>query len=203
MNIEEFRRKVKALSGERSMEILLFLKERGWSIAFDVAKSLHIHPTTAQRYLSMMHTAGIVSKRQRRCRTGTTHEYNLLSQKILISLNLSGEEAYRRNISPAITMISKIVDRLEKIGNPTTPEIFRSKREKELIGLILSGKMQEAEYSTKENSDALFMVLSALIKFSERSLGKVMTRDIVLSACEPMPESMLEFMPDYVQEVVT
>lgn len=203
MSVEHFKTSVNALSGEQSIEILLYLKERGWSIAYDIAKELHIHPTTAMRYLSKMHTAGMISRRPRRCRTGTTFEYNLSSQKISLYLDLSDKEAYTKNISPAIKMIAKIVDRLQKIGSPIKPEIFESEKEKEIIGLIISKKVQEDEFSASKDREELFKILRRLIEFSEKSLGKTVTRDIVISASRPMPEDMIQFMPDYIQEVMT
>lgn len=203
MSIEEFKRKLEALCGEQSIDILLFLRDRGWCIAYDIAKNLHLHPTTVSRYLSKMHRAGIISKRPKKSRTGATFEYKLKALEIALSLDLSREETYSANISPTINLILKIVERLEKIGNPPKLEIFKDKRERKIIDLILSGKVQEAEESAREDSDALFKALKKLIEFSEKSLGKAMTRDIVLSTGNSMPASMIDFMPDYVQEVVT
>ena len=88
MSVEHFKMRIDALSGEHSLEILYFLQERGWSIALDIARNLQIHPTTVKRYLSKMHKSGIISKRPKRCRTQTTFEYNLLSQKITLELDL-------------------------------------------------------------------------------------------------------------------
>jgi predicted transcriptional regulator len=203
MSVEHFRKSVHALSGEHSVEILYFLRDRGWCIALDTAKALSIHPTTAMKYLSKMHRAGIISRRPKRSKTGSTYEYKLSSNKIVLSLDLEVEETYRANISPAITLISRIADKLAKIGSPLAPEIFKDKTEREIFALIISGKGQEATSLAEEAGDSLFVVLKKLVLFSEKSLGEGVTRDIVLSACHSLPEAVLEFMPDYVQEVVT
>jgi len=203
MNLELFKRRVDALSGEHSLAIIMLLQEKGWSIALDVAKALHIHPTTVMRYLSKMYKASIVIARAKRCRTGNTFEYKLSSQRVAVSLNLSSEEIHGNNVSPALDLISRITDRLEKIGNPLNPKIFKGKREKELITQIISGKEQKVTSLAKDDRALLFKILKGLIEFAEKSLGKAVTRDIVLSASRSLPSSMMEFVPDYVQEVLT
>jgi len=204
MSLELFKRRVEALSGEHSLEIILLLRERGWSIALDIAKALHIHPTTVMKYLSKMRQAGIVAKRAKKCRTGSTFEYKLSSQKIAVSLDLGSEEIHsEKNVTPALDLISRIADKLEEIGNPLNPEIFKSEREKELATLIVSGKEQKVASLAKEDSASLFKVLKGLIEFSEKSLGKTVTKDIILSASRSLPSSIVDFVPDYVQEVLT
>lgn len=203
MSLEIFKRRVEALSGEHSLEIILLLQERGWSIALDIAKALYIHPTTVMRSLSKMRRAGLVAKRVRRCRTGSTFEYNLSSQKIAFSLDLGSEENHSKNVSQAIDLISRIADKLEKIGNPLDPGIFKGNREKELIALIFSRKEQKVAPLAKEDSALLFKILKGLIEFAEKSLAKAVTRDIVLSASRSLPSSMIEIVPDYMQEALT
>lgn len=203
MSLDVFKKRIEALSGEHSLEIIIFLRDRGWSIALDVAKVLHIHPTTVTRYLSKMCGAGILIKRAKRCRTGDTFEYKLSSQKIAVSLDLGNNKINSNNVCPALDLISNIIDKLDKIGNPLNPEIFKGKSEEELVTLIISGKEQKAASLAKENSTLPFKVLKGLLEFSEKSLGKTVTKDIVLSASRSLPSSMAEFVPDYVQEVLT
>lgn len=201
MSLEQFKISVSALSGEHSVDILLCLKERGWSIALDVAKTLGLHPTTVMGYLEKLHGAGFISRRKKRTRTGTTHEYRLKSNKITVELDLGSEDSRRESVPPVISLISKIASGLERIGSPLNPDDVNDDRERTLLSLILSGDERGAGSMTEDDSDLLYSVLGRVIEFSERSLGKAMTRSIILSTYDHLPSGLLEFMPDYVQEV--
>jgi predicted transcriptional regulator len=203
MNIERFRISVSALSGESSIDILVYLKEKGWSIALDITKALGLHPTTVMGYLKKMHKAGIVSRRKKKTRTGITYEYKLTSPKIDISLDLGGQDVQERIASPVFKVISRIAAALERIGNPLSPDIMEDKEEEELLAKILSRNADDALWESDIDSEALFNVLKKVIEFSEKSLGKSMTRDIILSTSDSISDGLLEYMPDYIQEVIT
>jgi DNA-binding Lrp family transcriptional regulator len=200
MTLEQFKISVSALSGEHTVDILLYLKERGWSIALDVAKGLGLHPTTVMGYLEKLHAAGYLSRRKKKTRTGKTHEYRLKSDRITLELDLGSEDSRRESIPPVVSLIARIAQGLERIGSPLDPSILEDEKERNLVSLIFSGEELKAGTMTKDDSDLLCSVLRKVIEFSERSLGKAMTRSIILSTYEQIPSDLLEFMPDYVQE---
>jgi predicted transcriptional regulator len=201
MTVEQFKNSVSALSGEHSVDILLCLKERGWSIALDVAKALGLHPTTVMGYLEKLCDAGYLSRRKKKTRTGKTHEYRLKSDRITLELDLGSEESRRESVPPVVSLIARIAQGLERIGSPLNPDVFEDESERRLVSLILSGEELKAGSMTKKDSDLLYSVLRKIIEFSERSLGKAMTRSIILSSYDQIPSGLMEFMPDYVQEV--
>jgi len=203
MSAGSFKGKVEALSGEHSLDVIVFLRKNGWSIALDIAKGLDIHSTTAMKYLSKMHKAGLISRRVKRCRTGNTYEYKLKSHRIEISLDLASEKNHNKNVTPTMVLILRITEELEKIGNPVGSDLFKDKLEIEVFTLITSRNEQEYASLEHEKSVVLLKVLKRLIEYTEKSLGKPLTRDILISASRSLPASIFEFMPDYVQEVIT
>jgi DNA-binding Lrp family transcriptional regulator len=201
MTLERFKNSVSALSGEHSVDILLYLREKGWSIALDIAKGLGLHPTTVMAYLEKLHAARILSRRKKKTRTGKTHEYRLRSDKISLELDLGSEDSRRESVPPVISLISRIAQGLERIGSPLDPDSIKDERESRLISLILSGDESKAGSLIRKDTDLLYSALRRVIEFSERSLGKAMTRSIIVSAFDEIPSGLTEFMPDYVQEV--
>ncbi|UCE37172.1 MAG: winged helix-turn-helix transcriptional regulator [Thermoplasmata archaeon] len=201
MSVEHFKSRVDALSGEHSLKILFYLRDSDWSIALDIARELRLHPTTVARYLTKMHNAGIISKRPKCVKTGKTFEYRLKSKKIDLTLDLSEETDYKSPCS-IVDLISRIIDRLEKVGCPFNQDIFKDKRERETFTLIISKKGDEISTLSKKDKESFTNALESLIKFSEKSYGKSVTQDIVLSAWRSMEKTAGGFMPEYIQEVL-
>ena len=65
MDEKSFSEAVSLLSGEHSLSILRYLAGGEWRIASDVSRSLHIHTTTASKFLGGMHALGFLDHEAR------------------------------------------------------------------------------------------------------------------------------------------
>ena len=63
MDEGSFSQAVSLLSGEHSLAILRYLAPGEWRIASDVSRALHIHTTTASKFLAGMHALGFLDRR--------------------------------------------------------------------------------------------------------------------------------------------
>ena len=201
MEIGEFKRRLDAISGDHGLEILMLLRKRGWSIALEVATELNIHSTSAMRYLSKMHKVGFLERRTRKCKTGSTHEYKLAALKISLELDLTEEVKAFEDLKPVFDLIIRIAGMMERVGNPVTAKSFKSEREFAVFRSIVEGKGGEALASEKDGGQMLPAILQALVEFSEKSLGKTFTRDLLVTASKALPDSFVTVMPEHLREV--
>src|SRR5947199_26642 len=62
MDQQTFRQAILLLSGENSVAILRALRDGGWHLSSEVARSLHIHITTASKFLQRFADLGLVDR---------------------------------------------------------------------------------------------------------------------------------------------
>src|SRR5207249_11748783 len=63
MDQQTFRQAILLLSGEHSVTILRALRDGGWHLSSEVARSLDIHITTASKFLQRLGDLGLVEER--------------------------------------------------------------------------------------------------------------------------------------------
>lgn len=81
-----------ALASAHGIPILRFLKDRGWTLASQVAEGLRIHVTTAGKHLAAFHEAGFVERRVHASKKAT-HAYRLVSPVIRLEFDLVEDRA--------------------------------------------------------------------------------------------------------------
>src|SRR3972149_461868 len=89
MDEKSFSDAVALLSGEHALPILRCLAGGEWRIASDVSRALHIHTTTASKFLSGMHVLGFLDRRLRKSHTRSAFEYRIGIPRIALDLELS------------------------------------------------------------------------------------------------------------------
>ncbi|HYM39805.1 MAG TPA: winged helix-turn-helix domain-containing protein [Thermoplasmata archaeon] len=88
MDTETFRHAATLLSGEYSLAILRELRDGGWHLSSEVARALHIHVSTASRFLQSLAELGLVERRPRDSRTS---EYRVRSTRVLLEVDLGDD----------------------------------------------------------------------------------------------------------------
>src|SRR5437879_12126572 len=88
MDEKSFSAAVALLSGEHSLAILRTLSTGEWRIASDVSRALHIHTTTASKFLGGMHALGFLDRRLRKSKTRRAFEFRRAAPRITLDLEL-------------------------------------------------------------------------------------------------------------------
>lgn len=93
MDMETFRQAATLLSGEYSLSILRQLRDGGWHLSSEVARALHIHVSTASRFLQRLAEMGLVERRRHDARTS---EYRVRSSRVLLEIDLEDDSGPMR-----------------------------------------------------------------------------------------------------------
>src|SRR2546428_6646105 len=88
MDEGSFSQAVSLLSGEHSLSILRYLAPGEWRIASDVSRALHIHTTTASKFLGGMHALGFLDRRLRKSKTRSAFEFRIAAPRITLDVDL-------------------------------------------------------------------------------------------------------------------
>src|SRR2546428_13075176 len=97
MDEGSFSQAVSLLSGEHSLSILRYLAPGEWRIASDVSRALHIHTTTASKFLGGMHALGFLDRRLRKSKTRSAFEFRIAAPRITLDLELMAGPAPLRS----------------------------------------------------------------------------------------------------------
>ncbi len=88
MDTETFRQAATLLSGEYSLAILRELRDGGWRLSSEVARSLNIHVSTASRFLQRLAELGLVERQRHDARTW---EYRVRSPHVQLEVDLADD----------------------------------------------------------------------------------------------------------------
>lgn len=88
MDPDTFRQAATLLSGEYSLAILRELRDGGWHLSSEVARGLHIHVSTASRFLHRLAEMGLVERRKHDARTS---EYRIPSPHLALEVDLTDD----------------------------------------------------------------------------------------------------------------
>ncbi len=83
-----FRQAATLLSGEYSLDILRQLRDGKWHLSSEVARDLHIHVSTASRFLQRLAELGLVERRRHDARTS---EYRVRSARLQLEVDLADD----------------------------------------------------------------------------------------------------------------
>ncbi len=88
MDPDTFRQAATLLSGEYSLAILRQLRDGEWHLSSEVARDLHIHVSTASRFLHRLAEMGLIERRRHDARTS---EYRVPSPRLQLEVDLTDD----------------------------------------------------------------------------------------------------------------
>ena len=132
MDEKSFSEAVALLSGEHSLAILRTLSTGEWRIASDVSRILHIHTTTASKFLRGMHALGFLDRRLRRSHTRSAFEYRIAAPRIALALDLTeGPAPLRQALDFYLDYVSHVLARGRRLGWPAIAEKLEARLDKD------------------------------------------------------------------------
>jgi hypothetical protein len=135
MDEKSFTEAVALLNGEHSLSILRTLATGEWRIASDVSRVLHIHTTTASKFLSGMHALGFLDRRLRRSHTRSAFEYRFAAPRIALALELSeGPAPLREALDFYLEYVSNVLARGRRLGWPAIAEKLEARLDRDRNG---------------------------------------------------------------------
>jgi DNA-binding transcriptional ArsR family regulator len=116
MDQQTFRQAISILSGEHSLSILRALRDGGWHLSSEVARTLDIHITTASKFLQRLGELGLVD---RQARDSRTFEYRLRSTHLRFDVDLADDAGpLREVIDFYVAYFHSLFDRIRTFGSP-------------------------------------------------------------------------------------
>jgi hypothetical protein len=116
MDQQTFQRAIVLLSGEHSLSILRSLRDGGWHLSSEVARTLDIHITTASKFLQRFAELGLVERREHDSRT---FEYRLRSPHLRFDVDLSDDAGpLREVIDFYVAYFHALFERIRSFGTP-------------------------------------------------------------------------------------
>lgn len=116
MDQPTFRQAIILLSGEHSLSILRTLRDGDWHLSSEVARSIHIHITTASKFLQRFAELGLVERRPHDSRT---FEYRLLRPRLRLEVDLQDESGpLREVIDFYVAYFHSLFERIRYFGTP-------------------------------------------------------------------------------------
>jgi len=116
MDQQAFRQAIDLLSGEYSITILKALRDGGWHLSSEVARSLRIHITTASKFLQRFADLGLV---ERRAHDARTFEYRLRSPRLHFEVDLDDDTGpLREVIDFYVAYFHSLFERIRYFGTP-------------------------------------------------------------------------------------
>ncbi|GEM_PF-1731749 len=148
MDEKSFSEAVALLSGEHSLAILRYLSGGEWRIASDVSRTLHIHTTTASKFLGGMHALGFLERRLRKSHTRSAYEFRIAGPRIALDLELTeGPAPVREALDYYLGYVSNVLERGRRLGWPAIADRLearlggdRSGPREELFARLLRGE---------------------------------------------------------------
>src|SRR6266704_121099 len=117
MDQQAFRQTIVLLSGEHSLSILRGLRDGGWHLSSEVARSLHIHITTASKFLQLFAGLGLVERRPHDSRT---FEYRLRNARLRLELDLEDDAGPLREVVDFyVAYFHSLFERIRFVGTPS------------------------------------------------------------------------------------
>ncbi len=116
MDLPTFRQAATLLSGEYSLAILRELRDGGWHLSSEVARTLGIHVSTASRFLQRLGELGLVERQRRDART---FEYRVRSTRLLLEVDLADESApLREAVDFYVAYFQRLFQEIRQLGLP-------------------------------------------------------------------------------------
>ena len=135
MDEKSFSEAVALLSGEHSLSILRYLAGGEWRIASDVSRSLHIHTTTASKFLGGMHALGFLDRRLRKSHTRSAYEYRIANPRIALDLELAeGPAPLREAMDFYLAYVSNVLERGRRLGWPAIADKLEARLARDRTG---------------------------------------------------------------------
>jgi hypothetical protein len=201
---------MRLLSNDICIDILRTIHGKRWCIASDVSRSLDIHTTTAQKYLSRMHEVGLLQRRVRVGKTRSTFEYIIDGPKIQFELDLNRLFQDNSALPKAVYMFYfslfyAIVNGARKISGSQIDAMIdenirrlKKKNQKEaLLFLLCVERFSDAKSSfeyfqhnfleddgnTSTVRETYFQLIHGILGTYEAKMGKTATKNIVDASC--------------------
>ncbi len=117
MDQQSFRQTIVLLSGEHSLSILHALRDGGWHLSSEVARTLRIHTTTASKFLQRFADLGLLVRRPHDSRTS---EYCLRNARVRLELDLEDDAGPLREVVDFyVAYFHSLFERIRFVGTPS------------------------------------------------------------------------------------
>ncbi|HEX9340737.1 MAG TPA: hypothetical protein VF992_06145 [Thermoplasmata archaeon] len=117
MDQQAFRQTIVLLSGEHSLSILRALRDGGWHLSSEVARTLHIHISTASKFLHRFGELGLLERRPHDSRTS---EYRLRNARLQLELDLEDDAGPLREVVDFyVAYFHSLFERIRFVGTPS------------------------------------------------------------------------------------
>ncbi len=116
MDQRTFKQAMTLLSREHSLSILRAVRDGNWQLPSHVARSLHIHTTTASMFLQRFARLGLVETRPHNART---FEYRLPHARLRFEVDLEDDSGpLREVIDFYVAYFHSLFERIRYVGTP-------------------------------------------------------------------------------------
>ena len=114
MDQRSFRQAVSLLSGEYALAIMRSMKDGGWHLSSELARTLHVHTSTVSKFLQHLADLRFVERRSHDART---YEYRLPSTRLALEVDLADESGpLREAVDFYVTYFQTLFDRMRRLG---------------------------------------------------------------------------------------
>lgn len=202
MDEKSFSEAVALLSGEHSLAILRYLAGGEWRIASDASRALHIHTTTASKFLGGMHALGFLDRRLRKSHTRSAYEYRIASPRIALDLELAeGPAPLKEAMDFYLAYVSNVLERGRRLGWPAIAEKLEARlaRDKtgsteELFSRLLRG---EGARGMEELRSMLQGIQREFLTITAASMGTDTARRLLSGAADEARKGHEEIVERY------
>src|SRR3989442_1680668 len=156
MDQQTFRQAILLLSGENSVAILRALRDGDWHLSSEVARSLHIHITTASKFLQRFAELGLVDRKPHDART---FEYRLRSAHLRLEVDFEDDGGpLREVIDFYVAYFHSLFERIRYVGTPA-------------IEIEMEHRLTTDHQELRKDVDALFALAAAQATLNDAKGG--------------------------------
>jgi len=202
MDEGSFSQAVSLLSGEHSLSILRYLAPGEWRIASDVSRALHIHTTTASKFLGGMHALGFLDRRLRKSKTRSAFEFRIAAPRITLDLELmDGPAPLREALDYYLEYVSNVLASGRRLGWPGIAEKLEARVEKNRNaskGALFGQVLRDDGARGMEELRALFRgIHGEFLQITSASMGTDTARKLLGGAADEARKGREEIVDRY------
>lgn len=183
MDPQSFRQAATLLSGEYSLRILRELRDGGWHLSSEVARSLDIHVSTASRFLQRLAELGLVERRPHDARTS---EYRVRSALLRLEVDLTDDSGpLREAVDFYVAYFQFLFQQIRQLGLPKVEgqmERTLVAEHQELRSIVFEQMIAGSNGGLEHLRDLMAALHRDLWDVCSQSLGKPTARTVFQAA---------------------
>ncbi len=190
MNKKELQTSLSIMGRERSLDIISFAVDHGWSTATEISHGLDMHVATAVKHLQDLESIDVLESRTRKGKTRSALEYNIKNSRIfydidIMSLGSQGEMEKDNDLHLSMVFLCEFSQRLMRFTGNTTGSLLESwKKDLGLDDAVLGHLrtcIDSYEPDDENRSSGLadkmdgldhLQIIDSILEFEERTMGR-------------------------------